>query len=300
MSRSAVAIATFSEVVNQDFDDLQVIEALGRRGIRAVHEIWDNPRVDWSSYALTVVRSTWDYSDRCREFLAWAGRLPRVLNPLAILKWNTNKRYLEELAAAGIPVVPTHFLEPTDAFVPPSEPFVVKPSVSCSAKDTARYSRNEADSATEHVRRLQSDGRTVMLQPYLSGIETTGEISLMYIDGVYTHSICRAPSLKHSGLPYEDEVIPLSVDVYDEVRKYEPTPAERGLADRAMSYSLCRDPNLLYARIDLIPGPTGEPIILEIELTEPTLFLAKYSDDGVERLADGIARALAQGLAESS
>jgi hypothetical protein len=289
----SVAIATFSEVVNNDHDDLQVIAALGRRGINADHAIWDDPGVDWSQYSLVVVRSTWDYSDRCDQFLAWAERLPKVLNPLPTLRWNTNKRYLDELTAAGIPVVPTRFLEPHEAFETPSGPFVVKPSVSCSAKDTARYSLGEAEIAHDHVRRLQANGRTVMVQPYLSGIEATGEISLMYISGDYSHSICRAPSLKHSGLPYEDEVIPLSVDVYDDVRIYQPTNGERALADQVMSYVLRREPSLLYARIDLIPGLDGEPIILEIELTEPTLFLAKYSEDGVERLANGIASALA-------
>jgi glutathione synthase/RimK-type ligase-like ATP-grasp enzyme len=292
MMTAKVAIATCKGVLNEDYDDLQVIAALQRRGIIAVHAVWDDPTVDWSVFSLVVVRSTWDYSDRCGEFLEWAERLPKVLNPLPILRWNTNKRYLDDLARHAIPVVPTRFLEPGDAFALPPGPFVVKPSISCSAKDTARYSVDEAKSAREHVRQLQSAGRTVMIQPYLSGIEATGEISLMYIDGTYSHAICRDPSLKHSGLPYEDEVIPLSVDVYENIRKHEPTTGELALAERVMSYVLQREPNLLYARVDLIPDANGEPIILEIELTEPTLFLAKFSQDGVERLADGIARAL--------
>ena len=291
MISPSIAIATCAEVVNKDYDDLQVIAALRRRGLHAVHAVWDDPRVDWPAYSLVVVRSTWDYPDRCGEFLAWAGRQRRVLNPLSILQWNTNKRYLDDLAAAGMPVVPTRFLEPGDSFDPPSGPFVVKPSISCGAKDTARYSAEEIAPAQSHVLRLQSAGRTVMIQPYLSGIETTGEISLIYIGGVYSHSICRDPSLKHSGPPHKNEVTPLSVDGYENVRNHEPTTNERSLAEQAMAYVLRREPNLLYARVDLIPGPNGEPSILEVELTEPTLFLAQFSPNGVERLAECIARA---------
>lgn len=288
---SNVAIATCSEVLHKDHDDLEVIAALERRGIGAAHVCWDDPAADWSSFALVVIRSTWDYPGRCAEFLSWAERQPRVLNPLAILRWNTHKRYLEDLAAARIPVVPTQFIEPGDAFEPPTIPFVVKPAISCGAKDTGRYGPEQIGAARQHVSQLLSAGRTVMIQPYLSSIETTGEISLTYIGGVYSHAICRDPSLKRSGLPSKDEVSPLSVDAYLNVRKHATTKGERELADRVMSYVLHRAPDLLYARVDLIPDQ-NVPVVLEVELTEPTLFLAKFSEEGVERLTECIARAL--------
>jgi hypothetical protein len=292
MTSSLVAIATCAEVAGEDNDDLHVIEALRRRGIEAVHAVWDDSGVDWSQFALVVVRSTWDYSDRCEQFLDWAARLPRVLNPLPVLRWNTDKRYLNDLARAGLPVIPTTFLEPGEAFNPPSHPFVVKPTVSCGAKNTAWYAAEDAAEARVHVRQIQDLGRTVMIQPYLSSIESTGEVSLMFIDGQYSHSICRSASLKHSGLREEDLDIPLSVDVYEDVRAYVASPEELPLAERIMSHIQRLWSKLLYARVDLVSGPRGEPIILEIELTEPTLFLKKHSEDGVERLANGIANAL--------
>jgi hypothetical protein len=288
-----VAIATCADVVGVDNDDLCVIASLRRRGIEAVHAVWDDPAVDWERFALVVIRSTWDYSERCDAFLFWASRLRKVLNPLPVLRWNTDKRYLANLSRAGYPVIPTRFLSPGDPFEPPSITFVVKPAVSCSSKNTARYRPGDGVQALDHVRHLQAAGRTVMIQPYFASVESAGEISLMFIGGIYSHSIRRRASLKHPGLWQETAAIPLSVEVYEDVQAYEPTSPERSLAERVMLHIAAGSSSLLYARVDLIAGPGGEPVILEVELTEPTLFLNRYSNDGVERLVNGIESALA-------
>jgi hypothetical protein len=143
-SRDAVAIATCSAVAGKEKDDLQVIRALGERGVTAVHAAWDDPCVDWRSFSLVVIRSTWDYPERRDEFLTWAAQLHTMLNPLPVLQWNTDKHYLSDLGRAGLPVIATTFLEPGEPFEPPAWPFVVKPAVSCSAKNTARYSAGDA------------------------------------------------------------------------------------------------------------------------------------------------------------
>src|SRR5947208_2318143 len=200
-ARGPVAVATCARVAGRVAEDLHVIDALRRRGVEAVHVAWDDPGVDWPSFALVVIRSTWDYPERRAEFLAWAGRLRRVLNPWPILQWNTDKRYLDDLARAGVPVVPTRFLEPGDAFEVPTSPFVVKPTVSCDARDTARYQPDGGAEAREHVRRLQAGGRTVMVQPYLSEIEAEGEVAIMFIAGAYSHAIRRAALLTLAGPP---------------------------------------------------------------------------------------------------
>jgi glutathione synthase/RimK-type ligase-like ATP-grasp enzyme len=236
---------------------------------------------------LVVIRSTWDYPHRCREFLAWAKQLRKVLNPLPILTWNTDKRYLDDLATAGLPVIPTRFLEPHDVFDPPAFPFVIKPAVSCGAKDTARYTASDMAQARDHVRQLQADGRTVMVQPYLSAIEAKGEVAVMFIGGAYSHSICRGPLLKHPGLLDDGVPIPLNV------QPYEATPTERSLAELAMSHIPGGSADLLYGRVDLVPGPSGEALILEVELTEPALFL-EFSKGGVDHLADCVASAVTE------
>jgi hypothetical protein len=160
-----VAIATCAEVAGAVEDDLLVIEALRGRGIDTIHAVWNDPSVDWSAFALVVIRSTWDYVEQHDQFLAWATRLPRVLNSASILRWNTDKRYMRELAQAGVPVIPTRFVESDDEFELPSAPFVVKPTVSCAAKNTARYGIEDGPNAKEHVRRLQAAGRTAMISP---------------------------------------------------------------------------------------------------------------------------------------
>jgi glutathione synthase/RimK-type ligase-like ATP-grasp enzyme len=285
-SRGVVAIATCAEVAGRDEDDLLLIEALGNRGIDAVHAVWDDPSVDWSSFSLAVIRSTWDYPERRDEFLTRMARARKVLNALSVLRWNTDKRYLDDLARAGLPVVPTRFLEPRDQFVPPREPYVIKPAISCGAKNSARYRGDDEAAARDHVRRLQAEGRTVMVQPYLSQVEKEGEVAVIFIGGTYTHSIRRGALLKHPGLVHKGETVPLNVVPYEATRE------ERTLAERAIARVPGDPSGLLYARVDLIPGSDGRPVILEVELTEPSLFLS-FGVDAVERLAAAIKSTLA-------
>jgi glutathione synthase/RimK-type ligase-like ATP-grasp enzyme len=274
-----VVLATCSAVAGREPEDLQVIESLRKQGIEALHVAWDNPDFEWSTVPLTVVRSTWDYPARRTEFLAWADRLPQVLNPASVLRWNTDKHYLSGLADAGFPVIPTRFLERADTFDPPRVPFVIKPAVSCSAKDTTRYDPDDVAMARAHVKRLQAEGRAVMVQPYVSGVVRDGEISLIFLGGEYSHSIRRRAVLASGDSSGED------------VRLHAVRPEERTLAEQVTRKIDNLSAELLYARVDLVTGLEGQPMILEVELTEPSLFLA-YADGGAERFAGRIASAL--------
>jgi glutathione synthase/RimK-type ligase-like ATP-grasp enzyme len=282
-----VALATCAAVVGTEEDDLRVIDALSRKGIEAIHAVWDEPKVDWRSFHLVVVRSTWDYIQHRSTFLAWAEKLPRILNPAPILRWNTDKHYLSDLAKAGLPVIPTHFVESGDAFEPLLTPFVIKPAISCAAKDTARYEPGDK-AALNHVRWLQSQGRTVMVQPYLSSIDAAGEVAVIFIGGAYSHSIRRAALLKAGANPDRAHSLPLNV------QRHEATGQELHLAEQIIRHLPVDPAELLYARVDLVPGANGEPLVLEVELTEPALFL-EFSEGGADRLADAIAAALEEG-----
>jgi glutathione synthase/RimK-type ligase-like ATP-grasp enzyme len=281
-----VAIATCSAVRGKEPDDLRLIDTLGRLGVTADHVSWDEDGIDWPSYSLVVVRSTWDYPERRDDFLAWAARLRNVLNPLPTLRWNTDKHYLEELGRAGLPVVPSQFLEPGDDFQPPPWPFVVKPTISCGAKETARYVASNGDDAREHVRRLHSSGHSVMVQPYLSKIDEEGEIALVFHDGTYSHSVRRGALLVRPALIHEGETVPSNV------RACIATAGEKALAERVLARVPRTDGEFLYARVDLAPGPAGEPLVLEVELTEPSLFLS-YCPQATRHLAEAIAARLA-------
>jgi glutathione synthase/RimK-type ligase-like ATP-grasp enzyme len=276
-----VALATCAEVAEGDEDTPALVPALAARGVEARPAVWDDASVDWAEFDLVVVRSTWDYAERRDAFLAWAGSLPRVLNELDVLRWNTDKRYLRELEHAGVRVVPTSFLEPGEAFEPPPGSFVVKPAVSAGARHSARYEPGQAAEARAHVAGLHDLGRVVMVQPYLDGIETHGETGLLYIGGSYSHSVRKAPLLFLGQAPGD------ALYLEEQIERAQPSEAECAVAEAALRVA---PEGLLYARVDLVPGPEG-PVVLEVELTEPSLWLG-YAAGADERFADAIAAAV--------
>ena len=254
-----------------DPDEPLLLDALTRAGVTAAAAAWDAP-VDWSSYDLVVVRSTWDYVGRREEFLAWAESVPRLANPAHVLRWNTDKRYLAELADAGVPVVPTTYVD--SAFVPPPGEYVVKPTVSAGAADTARYGPADSAAAVAHVERLLGAGRQVMVQPYLRSVETRQETSVLYLGGVFSHGARKGRVLTGTGA--------LSPDDWD-IGARSPSTAELALAEQVLAE--VAEP-LLYARVDLLEGEDG-PVLLELELTEPYLFLS-FAEGAADRFAAAI------------
>jgi glutathione synthase/RimK-type ligase-like ATP-grasp enzyme len=227
------------------------------------------------------VRSTWDYAERRDAFLAWAESLPRLLNPLPVLRWNTDKHYLRELAHAGVPVVPTTFVEPGQPLEAPDRRFVVKPAVSAGSRHSASYEPSRTAEARAHVERLHEIGRAVMVQPYLDAVDAEGEAGVIYLAGSYSHTVRKAALLRPGQPPGE------ALYLEEDIERAEPTEAERALADRALG--ACPSNNLLLARVDIVQGADG-PVVLEVELTEPSLFLG-YAPGATERFADAIARA---------
>lgn len=274
-----VGLATAAEVWREDTDATATQAALAAAGADAAPLVWDDPAVDWSAWDLVVVRSTWDYVPRREEFLAWAERVAAVTtlaNPPAVLRWNSDKHYLADLAAAGVPVAPTTFLDAADGTdrdavattLPGDGEFVVKPAVSAGSKDTSRYAPEDHERAVEHAGALLAAGRDVMVQPYLPGVDTAGETGLVFFAGRFSHAFRKGPLLVRgagpvSGLYAEESIGPRTA-----------TPAEREVADRVVAAATDRlGADLLYARVDLLPGPDGAPVLLELELCEPSFFL---------------------------
>lgn len=280
-----VALVTCAQFPDLDEDGPALLAALRGRAVAARPAVWDDPAVDWAAFDLAVIRSTWDYAPRRDQFVAWAESVPRLANPAAVIRWNTDKRYLTHLSARGIPVVPTTFLAPGEpARFPPEGEFVVKPAVGAGGLDTARYRPDERARAGEHVRELHAAGRTAMVQPYLAGVDVAGESALLYVGGHYSHSIRKdalltGPEGEVEGL-YREESISAG----------EPDPAEVALAEAALAAVPGGADQLLYARADLLPGPDGAPVLLELELTEPSLFLG-HRTRAVEMFAIAIAAA---------
>ncbi|MFJ3404316.1 RimK family alpha-L-glutamate ligase [Promicromonospora sp. NPDC090134] len=297
MTNARVALATCSQLPDLDKDDVPLIAALAERGVTAEPAVWDSPAVDWQSYDLVLVRSTWDYSPRHDEFLAWARSLPKVANGADVIEWNTDKRYLRELEAAGVPVIPTIWLDPqrhlskraVHTRMPAFGDFVVKPVVSAGAQNTGRYQPVSAQSrgkAIAHATRLLDDGRWVMIQPYVTSVDTTGETCLVFIDGELTHAVRKNALLTG---PAED-----SGELYarEEMASFEATPDQIEVARRALDVArAATGSDLTYARVDLVSGDDGVPMVIELELTEPSLWM-KYGTGVEGKLADAVVKLL--------
>lgn len=281
-----VALATCAFLPDLDDDERLLIPALAAYGLIAEPRIWDDPTIDWNDFGVVVVRSTWDYSDRRDAFLEWCARPRRLLNPMPVIEWNTDKRYLRELAGAGIPIVPTTWVGPgAEPFDVPDAEVVVKPSVSAGARNTSRYRSGDDELVRAHVERLRAEGRTVLLQPYVASVDAAGETGLIYIDGVLSHTIRKGPVLHARGVATDSLWAP------EDISLRPPDPAERELAETTLDSLRWPRDTLLYARVDLVRGDDGRPMLLELELAEPSLFLG-FGDGAAERLAMGIARRL--------
>ena len=285
MSKPLIALVSARSARALD-DDLQPLQqALIAAGAHAELVDWDDSKIDWSRYAIALLRSTWDYTQRLPEFLGWAERtakITRLLNPLDIVRWNTDKHYLHDLAAAGVPVVPSFFIEPgqsADA-LPDHDEFVVKPAVGAGSRDAQRYVRSERTAAAIHAQRLLDANRSVLVQPYLEAVDRHGESALLYFNGSYSHSIRKGALLKHG------EAATRALFAAEHISARSADADERALAEQTLAAIPFIRP-LLYARIDMIRDAENKPRILELELTEPSLYFA-FDEGSVQRFAAAI------------
>ena len=268
-----VAFATCAELPKLDADTQRLMAPLAGRGILATPAVWDDPDVDWARFDLVVVRSCWDYARCRREFLGWAARVPRLANPAPVLAWNTDKRYLGDLAARGIPVVPTEWLRPGQGWsLPERGAWVIKPAVSLAGLDTGRYQLEDPGErrlAAEHVRRLHTAGRVVMMQPYLRAVDDEGETALVYLNGVFSHAMRKAAVLTGPDIGVDRRFQPAGGLT---LHSHRPTARELVAAERVLDSVPWARNQLLYARVDLISDGDADPILMELELTEPQLY----------------------------
>lgn len=284
MDNRRLALVTCADLPDGDPDDRRLLTPLTERGLNVDIVAWDDRSVRWDAYDLTVIRSTWDYWRRRDEFLSWVHSVPRLANGSKLIEWNTDKRYLRDLAAASVPTVPTTWLEPGDAAaVPATGEFVVKPSVGAGSNDVGRYDARDEDqvrAARRHADRLLANGQCAMVQPYLSKVDERGETALLYFGGAYSHAIEKSALLtgpvgEVDGL-YRQE----------KIKARKATKVERTVADRAMAALPAGNTTPLYVRVDLLPTEDG-PVVLEIEAVEPSLFFG-YAEGAAERFAEAV------------
>jgi hypothetical protein len=283
-----VAFATCARLPDGAPDDLSAAALLG-----ADVQVWDDPQVDWSRYDRIVVRSTWDYTARLHAFLAWCrARGDALRNPAAMIAWSADKRYLADLGRAGLPVVPTRFIAPGEAPGALPTSCVVKPAVSAGARRTGRFGPGRRAEARGLIDRITAAGDTALVQPFLEGVAEQGETTLVALGGAVSHVVRKRLVLEDEGeapLDTSPRTAGAARVMYapDLVRPSTATDAEHAVGDRTLAWLRATFGTPAYARIDLLPGADGEPLVGEVELIEPSLHL---------RLAPGAGRLLADAV----
>lgn len=291
-----IALVTCSDLPGWEKDDHPLHAELQGRGVAFEQPAWDGD-VDWSSYDAALIRTTWDYMPRRDAFVAWAEatqQVTRLFNPAEVIRWNTHKGYLRDLAARGVPIAPTLWAEPgetLDVAKAISEQGwsrgFIKPVVGACAVGTLRFDADEAglQRAQAHVDAMLAGGEGVMLQPYLAQVEVKGELSAIVFDGEISHAVQKIP-------------VPGDYRVQDDHGASDhPVTLDEGQRELFLSvmteaHALApglKGAPLLYARVDVMWDDDDALCVTELELVEPSLFF-RHGPDGAKLLVDALVR----------
>ena len=268
MDAKNLALVSASELSHPDSDLLPLVSALQQLNIDAKVVAWDDD-IEWSAFDAAIIRSTWDYHRRREEFDHWLTRVSQqtqLWNPPELIRWNSDKRYLADVAAKGLPVVPTTVVNRNEhmshrQLAEIGSDIVVKPSVGAGSYGVQRFT-GQHEAALNYLRALIESGETPLVQPYLTNIDTHGEVGLVTAVGVLSHSF-RKEAILTGDVQWSSDGHVLEV-----ISAHMPSESELALCDRVLALL----PETAYARIDMLPTDDG-PVISEIELIEPSLFL---------------------------
>ncbi|MCP3803564.1 hypothetical protein NLX83_30260 [Allokutzneria sp. A3M-2-11 16] len=284
-----VLLASCAELPESDGDDTPLPAVLAEVGIKAEWMPWDAIREPAN---LVVLRSTWDYPLRRDEFLTWCDSIPALSNSADLVRWNTDKAYMADLAATGLPVVPTRLLPPGAELEPYDTEIALKPAVGAGSQGAGRFLPEERERAVAHVAALHAQGRTVVLQPYQPAVDQEGETALVFFGGRYSHGFVKGPMLPRG----EVEMSTLFVD--ERLKPVIPDAARRVLAEDALDAACgvhgIERSELLYARVDVLTGTEGAPVLLELELAEPSLGFRQADPGALLRFASAVRAELAR------
>lgn len=279
-----IALATAEQYAELPDDDRLAIAAFERLGARAVPAVWSDAGARWDDFDAVVVRSCWDYHLRQPEFLAWVDRVEAMgvpmLNPPAVLRWNSDKRYLRELSERGVRVAPTRWIEGDGGETLGDllqeagwDHAVVKPAISASAHDTWRTSRAQAAADESRFASARSRG-ALMVQRFLPEVERGGEWSIVFLGGTFSHGVVKRPKAGDFRVQHEhggsaERAAPGEHLIEAALRAIGEAPAP-----------------LVYARVDGCEVD-GELVLMELEALEPSLFLGLHPS-APARLAEAV------------
>ena len=260
------ALATCERPLERDVDADFLVPALTRAGGQAETPAWSDPGVDWASFDLVVPNSTWDYHEREAEFRAWlrnVAKVSRLRNPLELIEWNLDKRYLRELQGQGVRIIPTVWAEPAGGAAAAEEAesrgweeLIIKPVVDLGARNLVRVA---PAAAADMLARYSGP---TMIQPFLPTLASDGELSMVYLGGQLSHTLRKLPARG------DFRIQPEYGGVHEAA---EASAAAREVAERAIAAAGAE--GALYARVDLVTLADGSPALIELELIEPALYL---------------------------
>lgn len=291
-----IALVTDAESLANDYDMPLLIEACEKAGLKAEVVRWDDEEIRWEDFRSVILRSPWSYVERLKDFISWSEKVSAITelyNPLPVIKWGLNKNYLLDLRDAGVSIVPTGVIRAGEQNITTlvsdfidkqnsAAEIVIKPMIGAYSRGVRRFRVADSESAASYIQEQHSQGNDVLLQPYLTSIDVSGETDLVFFNGIYSHAIRKSALLQQDGTVRE----PLQ-----EFRKErQPTEAElylAGSAVRAVEEIFRLENPLLYARIDLILDDNGQPVVLEMEICEPSLNLP-FSSGSAKRFAEAI------------
>ena len=274
-ARKRVALVTCEAFPNLYEDDHLLVPALADIGIASVPAVWSDPNIEWTSFDALIMRSPWDYFERVPEFRAWldARTAEGVLmcNARETLDWNFDKGYLQELSRVGVAVVPTICVAAKDrteiaalAHARGWNDIVVKPTIGGGAYRTYRFRLDELPRYAADIARTLED-RGVLVQPFLAEIQSAGELSLLFFDGVFSHAVCKRPKAGDYRVQFQfggtNEDAQVSEEFVAQARiclAHAPAPP-------------------VYARVDGVIKD-GRFLLMELEVFEPLMFLSRHPE----------------------
>lgn len=287
-----LAFATCSELPSIQPDDAHLAASLEHLGIQPVSCLWNDPAVDWSAFDAVLIRTIWDYFKHHATFMAWLDRLDKLgiptINDSRVLRWNSDKHYLLDLARHDVAIIPTRIATPhalMDVLAAmPAQQVVIKPTISGGAWHTLCGNTDDA-AFVQTATRLPTELH-YLVQPFVAEVASAGEWSLLYFNGQYSHAVVKRPASGDYRVQSEHG---------GSVEPAEPDAAMLASAARALAAAATIGyGDLTYARVDGVVCD-GRFLIMELELIEPFLFLAEHP-----RTAERFAQQLAVRLDKSA
>ncbi|MFM2607274.1 hypothetical protein AAFX30_06535 [Vibrio chagasii] len=280
-AKKKVALISDSDSLSVDYDMPLITDAFKNTDVQADVVFWDESNPDCSMYDVVVLRSPWTYMEKIQPFIEFCQNIEKnsvLLNPLSVIEWNSDKSYLKQLEAQGIPIIPTeiiyseteihHALNRIQNSDWDVKEIVIKPTIGAYSFGVVRLSAEDIDKIRKHVTYLLELDKGVIIQPYLHTIEEHGETNMIYFNNTYSHAIKKEALLSQHGETKTPDM---------EYRKIkDASDEEKALAIRILSLAqsnLGLNEPLLYARLDFIEDKNGQPLLLELEITEPSLSL---------------------------